>query len=109
MPEHLRSDYTAELTMTPYPQPHRDVRPHLLEHDHRDALGQIVRIVVALGRYLTGTTDTTDDLAESPAVPKPLRGISSLLLERPARRLPGRRTQPGFTDHFSIRILSCKR
>ncbi|MEV6135913.1 DUF3703 domain-containing protein [Nocardia sp. NPDC051990] len=90
MPANLRSVYTAEMTAArhadgdaerwnhlerahiisqPYPWPH--TRNHiamfavaLRQHDRREALGQLVRIVVAapgsaLGRYPEGNTGRT--------------------------------------------------
>lgn len=90
MPEHLRQSYTAEMVAArdtgeagerwhhlerahiisqPYPWPH--TRNHiamlglaLRQRDRREALGQIVRIVVAapgsaLGRYPEGNTGRT--------------------------------------------------
>ncbi len=90
MPAHLRNAYTAEMTAArhadddtsrwrhlerahiisqPYPWPHTHNHIGMLglalrQHDRREALGQIIRIIVAapgsaLGRYPEGNTGRT--------------------------------------------------
>ena len=112
MPEPLRSAYTAEMTAArhtddntarwhplerahiisqPYPWPH--TRNHLAmlglalrQRDRREAMGQVIRILVAapgsaIGRYPEGNTGRT---AAGLMTPMPIPDDLASLLTRPA-------------------------